>query len=155
MRRNGLIGSLGTRATACLIATLILCGLSWSARAESIAVIVNADGPLVGLTRADVRALYLGDRQFVGAERVLALHLPEGPVKDALLRDVTGKGLKAYRLHWVQKVFQEGLSLPRVVGAPSAVVAEVQSHSADIGYVPESAADGVHGIAILFRVPGP
>lgn len=155
MRRNGPLGSRGVRATACLIAAVLLCGVSLSARAESIAVIVNADGPLVGLTRDDVRALYLGDRQFVGAKRVSVIHLPEGPVKDALLRDVTGKGLKDYRLHWVRKIFQEGLSLPRVVGAPSAVVADVQSHPTDIGYVPERAADGVHGIVILFRVPGP
>ncbi len=155
MRQNAPIGPLGVRATACLIATLILCGVSWSARAESIAVIVNAESPLVGLTRDDVRALYLGDRQFVGAERVSVIHLPEGPVKDALLRGVTGKGLKDYRLHWVRKVFQEGLSLPRVVGAPSAVVADVLSHPTDIGYVPERAADGVHGIVTLFRVPGP
>lgn len=155
MRRNGPLGALGIRATACLITTLLLWGVSVSARAESIAVIVNADGPLVGLTRHDVRALYLGDRQFVGDNRVSVINLPEGPVKDALLRDVTGKGLREYRLHWVRKVFQEGLILPRVVGAPSAVVADVQAHPTDIGYVPERAADGVHGIVTLFRVPGP
>ena len=155
MRRNGPLGSRGVRATACLIAAVLLCGSSLSARAESIAVIVNADGPLVGLTRHEVEELYLGDRQFFGGERVAVLHLPEGPVKDALLRDVTGKGLKDYRLHWVRKVFQEGLRLPRVVAAPAAVVADVQAHPSDIGYVPERAAKGVHGIVTLFRVPGP
>jgi ABC-type phosphate transport system substrate-binding protein len=155
MRQDGPLGSRGIRATVCLITAVLLFGSSLSARAESIAVIVNADGPLVGLTRDDVRALYLGDRQFVGTTRASVIHLPEGPVKDAFLRNVTGIGLKDYRLHWVRKVFQEGLSLPRVVGSPSAVVADVQSHPADIGYVSERAAEGVHGIVTLFRVPGP
>ncbi|MFZ5877519.1 MAG: hypothetical protein ACOYXU_14115 [Nitrospirota bacterium] len=155
MKQLGLFGSRGVRAAVGFLTAVLLCGSSAAARAESIAVIVNADGPLVGLTREDVRALYLGDRQFVAAERVAVFHLPEGPIKDALLREVTGKGLKEYRLHWVRKVFQEGLSLPRVLGGPSAVVADVRTHPVGIGYVPERAVEGAQGVVTLFRVPGP
>jgi hypothetical protein len=103
----------------------------------------------------DIRAFYLGDRQFAGSEKVTVLHLPEGPVKEAFLLGAVGKTPKDYKLHWVQRVFQEGIGFPRVLPDPSAVIAEVESHRATIGYVPARAVEGARGVVVLFRVPGP
>jgi hypothetical protein len=123
--------------------------------AEDLAVIVNANGPLIALTPHDVRALYLGERQFVGMDRVDVLHLPEGGAKGAFLSSVVGMTLKEYKLHWVQRVFQEGTSLPRVVAGPSAMAAEVSTRPNSLGYLPARVAKNVPGLKVLFVLPVP
>jgi hypothetical protein len=143
------------RLAGALVLILAACGAVSSAWAEDIAIIGNARGPLARLGRDDVRALYLGDRQFVGSEKVTVLHLPEGPEKDAFLLGVVGKSAKDYKLHWVQRVFQEGVGFPRVLPDPSAVIAEVESHPASLGYVPVRSIEGARGVVVLLRVPGP
>ncbi|MBI3607230.1 MAG: hypothetical protein HY207_04610 [Nitrospirae bacterium] len=124
-------------------------------RAEEIAVVVNASGPLTSLTVADVRALYLGERQFVGMDHVGVLHLPEGDTKGAFLFSVVGMTLKEYKLHWVQRVFQEGTSLPRVVAGPSAMAAEVSMRLNSLGYLPARVVKDTPGLKVLFVLPSP
>lgn len=123
--------------------------------AEEIAVIVNANGPLTVLTPHDVRALYLGERQFVERDRVDVLHLPEGGAKGAFLSSVVGMTLKEYKLHWVQRVFQEGTSLPRVVAGPLAMAAEVSTRPNSLGYLPARVAKNAPGLKVLFVLPVP
>jgi hypothetical protein len=143
------------RVAGSVFVMLVACGGIASAWAEEIAIIGNVRGPLATAGPDDIRAFYLGDRQFAGSEKITVLHLPEGPLKDAFLLGVVGKSAKDYKLHWVQRVFQEGVSFPRVLPDPSAVIAEVESHRTSLGYVPARAIEGTHGIVVLFRVPGP
>ncbi len=123
--------------------------------AEEIAVVVHAGGPLTALTLHDVRALYLGERQFVGMDHVDVLHLPEGDIKGAFLSSVVGMTLKEYKLHWVQRVFQEGTSLPTVVAGPSAMAAEVSTRSNSLGYLPAHAVQDAPGLKVLLVFPSP
>ena len=142
----------GVAVVLCLLAAL---GIASAVRAEDIAVIVNADGPLTSLTLPDVRALYLGERQFVGPELVVLLHLPEGDVKAAFLSRVVDQTLKEYKLHWLQRVFQEGATLPKVVAGPEAMVGVVATRRNSVGYVPASLAQETPDVKVLFVVPLP
>ncbi len=139
----------------CLLAALGGLGVSSAVRAEDVAVIVNVGGPLTSLTLPDVRALYLGERQFVGPEVVVLLHLPEGDVKAAFLSRVVGQTLKEYKLHWLQRVFQEGATLPKVVAGPEAMVGVVATRRNSVGYVPASLVQETPEVKILFVVPSP
>lgn len=148
------------RVTACLVfwglvSTALLGGGAVPASAEEIAVIVNSRGPLVGLTREEVRAYYLGQRSFAGTERVEVLHLPEGRVKDAFLTGVLGTTAREYKLHWVKRLFREGGALPRVVPDAEAMIRSVEAQPATIGYVPTPLPDGITDVVELFRVNGP
>ena len=139
----------------CLLAALAGAGGASAVRAEDLAVIVNAGGSLTSLTLPDVRALYLGERQFVGPEPVVVLHLPEGDVKAAFLSRAVGRTLKEYKLHWLQRVFQEGASLPTVVAGPEAMVGVVATRRNSVGYVPASLVRDTPDVKILFVVPSP
>lgn len=139
----------------CLLAALGGLGVSSAVRAEDVAVIVNAGGPLTSLTLPDVRALYLGERQFVGPEVVVLLHLPEGDTKAVFLSRVVGQTLKEYKLHWLQRVFQEGATLPKVVAGPEAMVGVVATRRNSVGYVPASLVQETPEVKVLFVVPSP
>jgi hypothetical protein len=139
----------------CLLAALAGVGVASSVRAEDIAVIVNAAGPLTSLTLPDVRALYLGERRFVGPEPAVLLHLPEGDAKAAFLSRVVGQTLKEYKLHWLQRVFQEGATLPKVVAGPEAMVGVAATRRNSVGYVPASLVRDTPDVKILFVVPSP
>ena len=155
-----LLASLAVRAprvaiVVCLLATPAGLGVSSAVRAEDVVVIVNAGGPLISLTLPDVRALYLGERQFVGPEPAVLLHLPEGDVKAAFLSRVVGRTLKEYKLHWLQRVFQEGATLPKVAAGPEAMVGLVATRRNSVGYVPASLVRDTPDVKILFVVPSP
>lgn len=139
----------------CLLAALAGVGVASATRAEDLAVIVNAGGPLTSLTLPDVRALYLGERQFVGVEPVVVLHLPEGDVKAAFLSRVVGQTLKESKLHWLQRVFQEGATLPKVAAGPQAMVGVVATRRNSVGYVPASLVGETPDVKVLFVVPSP
>lgn len=146
------------RIAECLLPLICLVAgiATWaSAEGERIAVIVHPSTVLTSLTAADVRAIYLGERQFIGNDHVKVLHLPEGRWKTAFLHQVVGKGPKEYKLYWVQRVFQEGTDLPKVLTGPDAVIAEVAAQMSTIGYVPERVAQDARSVKVLFVVPGP
>jgi hypothetical protein len=142
-------------AALCLLAALAGVGVASVVRAEDIAVIVNVGGPLTSLTLPDVRALYLGERQFVGPEMVVVLHLPEGDAKATFLSRVVGRTLKEYKLHWLQRVFQEGATLPKVVAGPEAMLGVVATRRNSVGYLPASLVHDMPEVKVLFVVPSP
>jgi hypothetical protein len=139
----------------CLLAAPTGVGVASAVRAEDIAVIVNAVGPLTSLTLPDVHALYLGERQFVGPEPVVLFHLPEGDVKAAFLSRIVGRTLKEYKLHWLQRVFQEGATLAKVGAGPEAMAGVVATRRNSVGYTPASLVRDMPEVKILFVVPSP
>lgn len=146
------------RIVECLLPMVCLAAgiATWaSAEGERIAVVVHPSSAMASLTEAEVRAIYLGERQFVGNNQVTAVHLPEGRWKTAFLHQVVRKAPKAYKLYWVQRVFQEGAGLPKVLPGPDEVIAEVADRSSIIGYVPERIARDAGSVKVLFVVPGP
>jgi ABC-type phosphate transport system substrate-binding protein len=117
---------------------------------ESIAIIVNNDGPLTHLSKAEVREIYLGEIRFVESIRIIPIHSPEGPLKEIFLSTVIGWPSKSYKLHWTKKVFQEGLRLPPVKAHPEEIIEWVKEQPGAIGYVPRELADGQSGVRILY-----
>ena len=117
---------------------------------ESIAIIVNENGPLTHISKAEVREIYLGETRFVEGIRIIPIQGPEGPLKESFLTIVIGQPSKAYKLHWTKKVFQEGISLPPVKGHPAEIIEWVKEQPGAIGYVPRKLLDGQSGVRTLF-----
>jgi len=134
-------------ACAMAIWSTVLCSPALSA--DEIAIIVNENGPLTHISRAEVRDIYLGEIRFVEGFRIVPLHCPEGPAKHSFLSTIIGLSSKAYKLHWAKKVFQEGLTLPPIKADPSDIVKWVKEQPGGIGYVPKELAEMDRGIRIL------
>jgi len=91
--------------------------------AEKFAVIVNADSKVNNLSFADLRKIYLGDRQFWSAGEKIFLLAPMKGSKEFkfLLKRIYRKSSSQYRQHWISKVFRaEASSQPRNVNAKTA-----------------------------------
>ena len=82
------------------------------AYAQDFVIIVNPNGPLVEANVDTIRDIYLGEMRFVRDIRLKPVNITEGELKDTFLKRVVAMSSKEYRLHWVKKVFGEGLTIP-------------------------------------------
>ncbi|MBI3595730.1 MAG: hypothetical protein HY203_01090 [Nitrospirae bacterium] len=144
LRNRGLILSM-------LVLICLLCG-SVNLHAEQVAVIVNKDGPLSHLSKTEIRGIYLGEIRFVGGMPVRPIQYAEGQVKEAFLSNVIGLSAKDYKLYWVKKLFQEGLTPPLVKTDPSEILNAVREDPWGIGYLPKEFANEASEIQIIYII---
>jgi hypothetical protein len=134
-----------------LVLGFLVCG-SGNLHAEQVAVVVNKDGPLSHLSKAEIRGIYLGEIRFVGGMPVRPIQYPEGPVKDAFLYNVVGMSAKDYKLYWVKKLFQEGLKSPLVITDPAEILIAVRQDAWGIGYLPKELINEASDIQIIYII---
>ena len=115
-------------------------------------MVVNKDGPLSHLSKAEIRAIYLGEIRFVGGMPVRPIQYPEGPVKDVFLSNVIGLSAKDYKLYWVKKLFQEGLTPPLVKTDPAEILNAVREDPWGIGYLPKEIVNEASDIQIIYII---
>lgn len=83
-----------------------------------IAVVVNPGVPIDNLSRAELRRILLGDREFwaSGVRVTLLIRAPVAPERDAAVRDVCQMTEAQFRQHWIAKVFRADTpSGPKIV----------------------------------------
>ena len=100
------------RIAALLIFLASLCS------AADVAIVVRPDLPVDNLTFAEVRKLFLGDRQYWAANlRVtLLVRAPVARERDIVLRAIYGMSEAQFRQYWISKVFRaETATGPKVV----------------------------------------
>ena len=99
------------------IAALLLFLASVSPAAD-VAIVVRPDLPVDSLTFAEVRKLFLGDRQYWTANlRVtLLMRAPVARERDIVLRTIYNMSESQFRQYWISKVFRaETATGPKVV----------------------------------------
>jgi ABC-type phosphate transport system substrate-binding protein len=99
--------------------------------------------PSVNLTPAEVRELFIGEKQLSGDLKLV-------PVDNASAQaDFVAKVLQMevpkYSTLWTKKAFREGLTAPAVKGSDAEVISFVKSTPGAVGYVGTSAA----GVKVL------
>src|SRR5688572_26191044 len=100
------------RTAALLLLFVALCS------AADVAIIVRPDLPVDDLTFAEVRKLFLGDRQYwKGNIRVtLLVRAPVARERDIVLRAIYSMSEAQFRQYWISKVFRaETATGPKVV----------------------------------------
>lgn len=137
---------LGLPALICLLCSSV------NLHAEPVAVIVNKDGPLSHLSKTEVRGIYLGEIRFVGGMPVRPIQYPEGQVKDAFMLNVIGMSAKDYKMYWVKKLFQEGLTPPLVKSDPTDIMNAVREDPYGIGYLPKEMINEAPDIQIIYTI---
>jgi len=104
-----------------VIATLSLFGgqpLSAQAHDVDVAVVVQSDAPVSNLSLAEVRKIFLGDRQYWSANTpvVLLIRAPVARERDVVLKVIYQMSESQFKQYWIAKIFRaESASAPKVV----------------------------------------
>lgn len=125
---------------------LIFAGLAMQASAAlALADVVVIAHPSVNLASADVRDLFLGDKQFAGGTKLI-------PVDNSAVQDdFVSKALKMdsakYSSTWTKKSFREGLNPPPMKTSDLEVADYVKRTPGAVGYVKTAPA----GVAVVTK----
>jgi ABC-type phosphate transport system substrate-binding protein len=134
------------------ILTIIFLLLAANLYADEIVVIVNEQGPLIQISEAEIREIYIGNIKFMGRAAVTPIHYSEGHVKDAFLASIVKMNSREYRLYWTKKVFQEGGSVPSTLSSFPSILSFVKNTPGAIGYAPASELTGIKGIKAIVTI---
>ena len=100
------------------LAAALMLSVSLAAAPGDIAVVVGPDTPVDNLSFADVRKVFMGDRQYWNSNlRVtLLIRAPVARERDVVLKIIYGMGEAQFRQYWISKIFRlETSSGPKIV----------------------------------------
>src|SRR4051794_24061972 len=83
-----------------------------------IAVVVHPDTPISNLSLAEVRKVFLGDRQYwsTNVPVVLLIRAPVARERDVVLKVIYQMSESQFKQYWIAKIFRaESASAPKVV----------------------------------------
>jgi ABC-type phosphate transport system substrate-binding protein len=89
-----------------------------TARAEAMAVIVHPSTPIDNLTFAEMRRVFLGERQYWNANLpvVLIVRAPVAPERQVVLDRIYRMTESQFKQYWIGRIFRaETVSTPKVV----------------------------------------
>ncbi|HET7757720.1 MAG TPA: hypothetical protein VFK87_10730 [Steroidobacteraceae bacterium] len=126
-----------------MLAALLAVGGS-SASTADLYVICNAH---ISLTAADVRDVFLGEKQFAGALKLVPI---DNSAAQALFLDRVLKMTAAkYSVTWIKKSFRDGINPPVVAGSDAEALATVRRTPGACSYVTTPPEDKVEVVARL------
>ncbi|HKU25699.1 MAG TPA: hypothetical protein VJQ54_09530 [Candidatus Sulfotelmatobacter sp.] len=98
---------------------LVMCGVVTAQGHDvDVAVVVNPDTPVSDLSLADVRKVFLGDRQYWTSNIpvVLMIRAPVARERDVVLKIIYQMSEARFKQYWIAKIFRaESASAPKVV----------------------------------------
>lgn len=113
--RNGLFPRRLIAAAVLTLAGIAGCA---PARGADVAIVVRPDVPVDNLTFAELRRLFLGDRQFwtSNVRVTLLVRAPGAHEREVVLKNIYQMSEAQFRQYWIAKVFRaEAASGPRIV----------------------------------------
>ena len=122
--------------------SLLLLGFGSAAAADDLYLACHAD---VALTAADVRDVYLGEKQFVVSVRLVPVDNLEA--QSAFLAKVLKMDEVKYDTIWAKKSFRDGLNAPAAMVNDAAVLAFIKRTPGACGYFTSMPPAGVAVIA--------
>lgn len=132
-----------------LAAAAVCAGDPEETRRVAIAIIVHREVPVDDLSVAELRKIFLGDRQFWTTDLRITPLIPESsrPERAALL-SLCEKNEAQFRHHWIAKVFRaEATTAPKMVQSPLVMGQLVQAIAGAIGFVDAAAVP--RGVKVL------
>ena len=116
-------------STKLLLAALLCVGCA-TASAADLYVICNARVPL---SAADVRDLFLGEKQFAGAVKLVPVD--NSSAQSVFLEKVLKMNAAKYSTTWTKKSFRDGINPPLVTGSDAEALAYVKRTPGACSYV--------------------
>ncbi len=146
------------------IGFLLLLGMvSFSAQGQTsknsdIAVVVHPDTPVSEMTMAEVRKVFLGERQYWSSKMpvVLLVRAPVAKERDVVLRIIYQMSESQFKQFWVAKIFRsEAVSAPKIVYSSDMTNQLVSAVPGSIGFMDaKSVGTGIKVVKIDGRLPG-
>jgi hypothetical protein len=106
--------------------------------APDIAVVVNPAVPIEGLSLADLRRIWLGDRDFwpAGTRITLLIRAPIARERDAVVHTICQMTEAQFRQHWIAKVFRADTATgPKLVYSKEAALEQVSHTQGGLTFV--------------------
>jgi len=107
-----------SKISVLMLAALTLLGVSLAGAAGDVAVVVRADTPVDDISFADVRKLFMGDRQYWNSSlRITVLiYAPGARERDVMLKTVYAMTEAQFQRYWISKIFRlEASTGPKIV----------------------------------------
>ena len=103
--------------------------LAATAAAADLAIVVNPDTPVSKLTFAELRQVFLGDKQYwPNVPVVLLIRAPTSAERDAVLNAIYQMQEAQFKQYWIAKIFKADLtSPPKIVYSNEAAISVVAS----------------------------
>jgi len=103
-----------------LLLLAIICAVALAQKSTDvdIAVVVHPDTPITNLSMAEVRKVFLGDRQYwsTNVPVVLLIRAPVARERDVVLKRIYQMSDAQFKQYWIAKIFRaESASAPKVV----------------------------------------
>ena len=125
---------------------------------EAVAIVVHPDVPVDELTLAELRSIFLAERQYwQDRSRItLLVRAAIAPERDLILTEIYGMSEDRYRQYWIGKMFRsEVASGPKIVFSTDMLRDLVTVIPGSIGFVPVSdVGPGLKIIRINGMLPG-
>lgn len=139
----------------CLLAILCFSALAQQRDTGSdIAIVVHSDTPVTNLDMAEVRKIFLGDRQYWTPDLpiIVVVRAPVARERDVVLRVIYQMSELQFKRYWIAKIFRaEAVSAPKIVYSDGMTNELVTAMPGAIGFV--TARDVSRGEKVL-RVDG-
>jgi ABC-type phosphate transport system substrate-binding protein len=133
-------------------------GAQSSAAGSDLAIVVNPTTPIDKLTFAELREVFLGNRQYWSPDMpvVLLIRAPTSTERDAVLNIIYRMKEPQFKQYWIAKIFRADLSSPpKIVYSNDAANAIVQSVPGAIAFIPaRDVRPGLKVLRIDDRLPG-
>ena len=120
------------RTRSFIFAVIAACGIGLTCSAAAADVYVIANDSL-RMTLAELREVFLGERQFAGGRRLVPLD--NASLQKDFVNRVIGIEPAKYNTVWAKKGFREGLNPPDVMAGDQEVIAAVKATLGAVGYV--------------------
>ncbi len=120
------------------LASLVLPAPPSRAASDHLAIVVNRETPVDGLSMAELRKIFLGDRQFwtPNMRVVLLVRAPVARERDVVLKSIYQMSEAQFRQYWIAKIFRaETTSGPKIVYSNEMTHELVAAIRGSIGFV--------------------
>ncbi|MGH8132525.1 MAG: phosphate ABC transporter substrate-binding protein [Steroidobacteraceae bacterium] len=117
------------RSGKLFLAALLLAGCA-TVRAADLYVICNDQVPLAA---ADVRDMFLGEKQFAGSVKLVPID--NQAAQSLFLQRVLKMSAEKYSVTWIKKSFRDGINPPLVAGSDAEALASVRRTPGACSYV--------------------
>ena len=132
--------------------------LTGLAEAASVAIVVNNEVPIDELSFAEVRKVFLGERQFWNPKLrvVLLMRAPVAPEREVVLRTIYQMSESQFRQYWISKVFRADVSSgPKIVYSTEMAADLITAIPGSIAFVDASQIPkGMKVVKIDGKLPG-
>jgi ABC-type phosphate transport system substrate-binding protein len=145
---------------AAVAAVIILCAGALQAQTHGgdLAIVVNPATPVSSLSFAELRQVFLGDRQYWTKDVpvVLLMRAPTSAERDAVLNVIYQMKEPQFKQYWIAKIFRAELSSPpKIVYSNESTISLVSAIPGAIAFLAASdVKPGLKVIRIDDRLPG-